>query len=46
MRNLTEVLYRLKGSKYDWWYELYSGFTVTNCNDKEVTIDVEFGYGS
>ena len=46
LRNLTEVAYRLKGSKYDWWYELYSTFTEENRTDTEVLIEVKFGYGS
>jgi len=46
LRNLTELVYRLKGSKYDWWYELYSTFVEQHRTDKKVLIEVQFGYGS
>lgn len=46
LRNLTEVIYRLKGSKYDWWYEIYSTFVEENRSDNSVLIEVKFGYGS
>ena len=47
MRDLTEITYRLKGSKYDLWYELYGGadFTYTKFPN-EMLMYVDFGYGS
>ena len=45
IRNLTEAVYRMKGSKYDWWYELYSG-TTFEINENKLVMNVSFGYGS
>ena len=42
-RQLTELVYRLKGSKYNWDEELYLGNTFTFSSDgKSVTIDTHF----
>lgn len=46
LRQVTEVVYRLKGSKYDWWYELYSGITEQSRVNGHLTITTDFGYGS
>ena len=45
VRDLTEGVYRMKGSKYDYWYELYDGCIFTIDGDN-LTVDVVFGYGS
>ena len=43
--DLASVIYRLKGSKYDWWYELYdhSKFIII---ENTLFINVNFAYGS
>ena len=46
LRDLTEIVYRLKGSKYDWWYELYTGFKCKQISDEECIIEINFNYGS
>ena len=46
LKDLTEVVDRLKGSKYDYWYELYEGISVSSQTADSLTIQVEFGYGS
>lgn len=46
LRQLTELVYRLKGSKYDWWYELFSGISEKQIDENSLTIDVHFNYGS
>jgi hypothetical protein len=46
LRNLTEAIYRMKGSKYDYGYEMYVEFDVTRCGHDTVEIEVGFGYGS
>lgn len=45
LRDLTTAAYQMKGSKYDWWYELYSGITI-KIRDSTATIKIEFDYGS
>ncbi|MHB1954088.1 MAG: hypothetical protein ACYCOU_10105 [Sulfobacillus sp.] len=46
LRDLCEVVYRLKGSKYDSYYEMYGGFAVESHKGNEATIAVSFDYGS
>jgi hypothetical protein len=46
LRNLSEAVYRLKGSKYDCWYELFTGFVVRGTDNGCLTLQVEFDYGS
>lgn len=53
IRDITEIVYRLKRSKYDWWYELYYGITIkkiTNISSHNnlsiMKFIVEFDYGS
>lgn len=45
VKNLTEAVYRMKGSKYDWWYELFSSITFRAAYDL-VKCEVSFDYGS
>lgn len=48
-QNLVEAVYRMKGSKYDWWYEIYEQIEIDNkqtSKKKEIHIVVYFGYGS
>ena len=45
-KSLTDGLYRMKGSKYDWAYEQYSGFKVLSTDDAHLVILADFGYGS
>ncbi|AVL93896.1 hypothetical protein mvi_536 [Megavirus vitis] len=46
MRDVFEVVYRLKGSKYDFWYELFSGIDIKKQTDNYIKFKVDFGYGS
>ena len=45
LKQLGEAVYRLKGSKYDYWYELFSGLREFNENGEKGYV-VEFDYGS
>lgn len=51
VKDLIEVAYRLKGSKYDFWYELFGGTIIRDLikleNDNyELRVEFGFGYGS
>jgi hypothetical protein len=46
LRDFTECVYRMKGSKYDWWYELFSGISLVDHHDKFLEFETDFGYGS
>ncbi len=43
--DLASIAYRLKGSKYDWWYELYN-HTYIVIIDTTMYLNVSFSYGS
>lgn len=45
IRHLTEAVYRMKGSKYDWWYELF-GDIEYGIYDNVLNVKVSFDYGS
>lgn len=49
-QNVVEAAYRMKGSKYDWWYELYSGITAEKPKPdqapNELYLSMDFDYGS
>lgn len=45
LRDVVEGLYRMKGSKYDWWYELMGAPEIRETDDT-VFIEVDFDYGS
>jgi hypothetical protein len=42
LKDITEGVYRLKGSKYDLWYELFGSVE----RDENGIYEVDFGYGS
>ncbi len=44
LRHLTEGVYRMKGSKYDWWYELFDGIGCQSIENGRLTIEVDFDY--
>ena len=46
LKDLTETVYRLKGSKYDYWFESYGDMEIVERSDDHMTILVDFGYGS
>jgi hypothetical protein len=47
LRELVGGVYRLKGSKYDYWYEMFDGLTLTRGTESgEYNCDVDFDYGS
>jgi hypothetical protein len=43
--DLTEAAYRMKGSKYDHWYELFNEITLET-QDDAVIFKISFDYGS
>ncbi|MEL6346782.1 MAG: hypothetical protein AAFV53_26960 [Myxococcota bacterium] len=49
LRHLTEAAYRMKGSKYDWWFEYFSGLSLANDPQTTTTmlsVRAWFDYGS
>jgi hypothetical protein len=46
LQNIVECVYRLKGSKYDWWYELFGGVIINKHKSGNLNGFVSFGYGS
>lgn len=44
-RNLLESIYRMKGSKYDYWYELLHNVEI-NIENETIKMQVSFDYGS
>lgn len=46
VRDITEIAYRLKGSKYDWWYELFYGIKIKKLTDDKIVFRTDYGYGS
>lgn len=46
IRDVVEATYRMKGSKYDYWYELFSCFENFTINGDTMTFEVNFDYGS
>ena len=46
IRDLTEAVYRMKGSKYDYRYELYSEIRIIEETKDTVVVEAVFGYGS
>lgn len=46
IRDITEIAYRLKGSKYDWWYESFSKLKVGKMENGHLEFVMEFDYGS
>lgn len=45
-QNIAECVYRLKGSKYDLWYELFCKIKHLKFEDDELLFEVIFDYGS
>ena len=46
LKDIVEGCYRLKGSKYDFWYELFCGLKEENIKDSTITYKIDFDYGS
>lgn len=46
LKEMAECIYRIKGSKYDYWYELYGGILLKKTDGKHLTYYADFGYGS
>lgn len=46
LKHLTEGVYRMKGSKYDYCYELFSGIHYQSEKDKHHVVRAKFDYGS
>ena len=43
--DLACIIYRFKGSKYDWWYELYE-YTIFIRDEQTLYLNTIFSYGS
>ena len=47
LKHLTEGVYRMKGSKYDYWYELFNSVKLVHrVDDGWLTLEVKFDYDS
>lgn len=46
VRDIVECVYRMKGSKYDWWYELYGGIEDLDIDNEHLQFTIRFEYGS
>ncbi|QGR54022.1 hypothetical protein [Moumouvirus maliensis] len=46
IHDLLEIIYRLKGSKYDFWYELFSSINIKKQTDNYIKFKIDFDYGS
>jgi len=47
LRDVVEGCYRLKGSKYDYWYELFGEIVEEkSSDDSTIRFKVSYGYGS
>jgi len=44
LRDLTEGVYRMKGAKYDWQYELVGGLEINSPNQNWMRCDISFKY--
>ncbi len=44
IQNLTEAVYRMKESKYEWWEELYSKIRITEETEDTVVVEAIFEY--
>jgi hypothetical protein len=44
--DLVKSVYRLKGSKYDFHYEMFSSIKIVKCDDSNIKVRVMFDYGS
>lgn len=45
LRDVVEGMYRMKGSKYDWWYELMGSPSIRETDDT-LYVHVDFDYGT
>lgn len=46
LRNIIESIYRLKGSKYNYWTELFHCIYLKQIDNRTLTIEVNFSYGN
>lgn len=46
VKDITEIVYRLKGSKYDWWYELFDSIQFISSGNISINFMALFDYGS
>ena len=46
LQQIVEGCYRMKGSKYDYSYELYNGIELNSLSDKHMILSVSYEYGS
>lgn len=46
LKEIAECIYRIKGSKYDYWYERFAGISLKKKEGKHWTYFADFDYGS
>ena len=46
IKDIAEGVYRMKGSKYDWWYEMFSDNSKYIIKNDTVHFEIDFDYGS
>lgn len=46
IRDLTEAVYRMKGSKYDNYYEMFLKIKIREKDQNRVLVEAKFDYGS
>ncbi len=46
LRHLTKGVYCMKGSKYNWWHDLFSKISCTSTVDNHLSIEAHFAYKS
>lgn len=46
IRDITEACYMLKGSKFDFWYELYQSIQLLEFTGEHAAIEIHFDHGS
>ena len=46
IRDVIDCCYRLKGSKYDHWYELFHALKCHEYTGETATLEIQFDYGS
>nr|QBK92214.1 MAG: hypothetical protein LCPAC304_05610 [Pithovirus LCPAC304] len=46
LRQLTEGAFRMKGSEYNWWHDLFSKISCTSTVDNHLSIEAHFSHKS
>ena len=46
LRHITEGVFRMKRSEYNWWHDLFSKISCTSTADNHLSLEVHFSYNS